>query len=292
MYFFIFTPNNSGSTIMSQYLAAQANAYISPYTNSEGQFIPSVKEIMRYKPWDPDHDFDWSVIRHSWNIELERSGKEIFVEGTPGNMLRVDSILKEFPSDTQYVFSISSPYLYVASVLRNFSKTSAKEEIIKRTNEWLFRADVQKRNIEKFSNGVYITYEGFCQDPLILNAAFNLPKNLDSESEVKGKNITQISHIIDLTAKSVSFYSYSEILVINKVLKTRPDLLEYFDYEIMNLEAINDLMKDNMVLSNSGVIDRVLFEKKNTKFCVDVDKFPLKRLIKSRFHKFFRKSMW
>ena len=68
-YKFIFSPNNSGTTIISQYLSAHINnSYLPPFGNNEGQMAPNMKKIMRHNPWNPDSIFDWQFIKKEWDI--------------------------------------------------------------------------------------------------------------------------------------------------------------------------------------------------------------------------------
>ena len=53
---------------MSQYLAAHTrDSYLPPFGNYEGQMVPSVKKIMRKKPWESSSSFDWQFIKKEWD---------------------------------------------------------------------------------------------------------------------------------------------------------------------------------------------------------------------------------
>ena len=47
MYLFLISPNNSGTTVMSQYIAQRFDFYLPPFGNNEGQFAPAVESMMR-----------------------------------------------------------------------------------------------------------------------------------------------------------------------------------------------------------------------------------------------------
>ena len=74
-YIFLFSPNFSGTTIISQYLNNNIiNSYLPKYGNNEGQMAPSVRNIMRKKPWDENVNFDWNFIKNEWDnlAEIEK----------------------------------------------------------------------------------------------------------------------------------------------------------------------------------------------------------------------------
>ena len=63
---FLFCPNHSGTTVLSQYLASQMSGYLPPFGNNEGQMVPALKPMMREQPWNKDQVYDWDHIRACW----------------------------------------------------------------------------------------------------------------------------------------------------------------------------------------------------------------------------------
>ena len=105
---------------MSQYLAAHTrDSYLPPFGNYEGQMVPSVKKIMRKKPWESSSSFDWQFIKKEWDTLAIDQKKSCLIECSPPNILRVSSIIDSF-EDRQYIFSISSPYSFIASCIYNY----------------------------------------------------------------------------------------------------------------------------------------------------------------------------
>ena len=118
-YLFLFCPNNSGTTVLSQYLASQIDGYLPPYGNNEGQMVPAVRKMMREKPWNASIDYDWAFIRAAWD---EMRDGRIFVEGSPPNLLRFDSIREVFGQDSSAVISICDPYQHIASCMKRYDR--------------------------------------------------------------------------------------------------------------------------------------------------------------------------
>ena len=60
--------------------------------------------------------------------------------------MRVDPILNKF-KNCKYIFSISSPYLYIGSALSKVKIQIAKK--LKITNNWIYKANMQIKNINQ-----------------------------------------------------------------------------------------------------------------------------------------------
>ena len=104
MFYFLFAPKFSGSTIMSQTLAHAVDGYLPPFTNNEGQMAPGVKQIIfAQNRWKPTVDYDWAIIKKEWTSLLHQSQKKIFIEGSPPNLMRVASIQKNFEGEMKGV---------------------------------------------------------------------------------------------------------------------------------------------------------------------------------------------
>ena len=277
-YKFIFSPNNSGTTIMSHYLSAHINnSYLPPFGNNEGQWAPKVKKIMRHDPWNPDSTFDWQFIKKEWDILANEERKEVFIESSPPNILRVSSILNVF-KDYQYIFSISSPYSYVASCIFNyFGKGKQGQqnhdtlvlnfdkqvELVAR--EWVKKAVTQKNNIESHGGDeLRITYEDFCANPLRLLDLFGV-ENLGNQvqtSLIKGKKNSKVSEIVNMLPKHIAFLGLKGILEINSILKESSDLMAYHGYEIISIDAANKILSENILLAFDGQDRRIKFNNR------------------------------
>ena len=261
-YIFLFSPNFSGTTIISQYLNNNIrNSYLPKFGNNEGQMAPSVRNIMRKNPWDENVNFDWNFIKNEWDNLAEIEKKSIFIESSPPNIMRVDSILNQF-KNCKYIFSISSPYLYIGSALSKVKKSNSNK-IENITNNWINKANMQIKNINKFGDsGIQTTYEKFCDSQNGLLESLNLDPNLilGNNIEIEGKENTKITKIINMLPKHLTFLGMSGILQINNILKQHIDILNFFGYKILTIDDCNELISRQPLLAFDGIHRRLIKE--------------------------------
>lgn len=255
---------------MTQYLSRNiSHSYLPPFGNNEGQMAPTVKDLMRSNPWDNKSKFDWEKIKKEWDKLAIAENKVSFLEASPPNIMRVSEILSSFPN-SKYVFSISSPYPYIASCVYNYglikegskfdlpkSFDSAIEKSIEISGKkWIKKAKQQKLNIENHGDkNLRLTYEDFCKCPEILLEKLKIKSvnNDKSSSSLLGKKNSKVSTIIDMTPKHLSFLGTSGILKINNMLKDQIDLIEYFGYDIFSIEDCNKIISQNLIMAFDGI---------------------------------------
>jgi hypothetical protein len=261
-FLFIFSPNNSGTTAMCQYLQQQCDGYLPPFGNYEGQMAPTLRKMMRNEPWNPDNHFDWAHIRAEWERLATEAGMSIFVEGSPPNILRVDQIVEAFGGDMQAAFAISSPYAQVSSAIKNYYNDKISDDVLAEfARFWQFKADAQKKNVLKYRERFpLIRYEDFCRDPGIVNQAFGIAQK--QPQPIAGKKNSQVTKIVDLTVKNISFLTGLELMTLTEVLAERQDLLDFFGYPLLDAAAHNDLLSQNLGLMQAGLLDRIKWESK------------------------------
>ena len=267
---------------MSQYLAAHTrDSYLPPFGNCEGQMAPSVKKIMRNKPWDSSSIFDWQFIKKEWDKLAIDQNKSCFIECSPPNIMRVSSILDSF-EDRQYIFSISSPYSFIASCIYNyFSARNGKifkwrgmtyDHTLLKFNDiipvvaktWVKTALIQKNNIEAHgANKMRINYEDFCNNPIKLLELFNVDHLGDNAqtSLIKGKKNSNISEISNMLPKHLKFLRDKGILQINSILEKSMELMEWHGYCLISVEDAEDILAKNMVLALNGERRRTDFDE-------------------------------
>lgn len=243
---------------MSQYLnASLEKTYLPPFGNYEGQMAPSVKSIMRKEPWNPDSDFDWDYIKSKWDNLALTNEKELFIEASPPNIMRVSSILKAFP-DCNYLFSISSPYSYIASHSFNYNpqKLPLDNMIKSASKAWIQKAITQKSNINTFgSSSNVMTYEEFCVNSDCIFDRLQIDKQdiCDKDLQLKGKSNSRFSKIVDMLPKHLAFLGASGIIQVNEILSQEIDLLEFFGYKLLDLNECNIILSQNMLLAFDGL---------------------------------------
>jgi len=243
-FIFLFSLNNSGTTVMSQYLAQQTGGYLPPYGNNEGQMAPAVLRHMA-KAWDdPVRRFDWAFIRAEWERLARRAGKALFVEASPPAYLRADAILAAFGPDTRAVFSAASPYSFISSVLYNYDGpplTRAKVQAAAR--RWQRRAGLMREAVLAHPEISRISYEGFCAAPGVLNRALGLEQA--PSGPITGKGNEKTHGIIDQTRRHLAFLTAEEWDAANTVLAGRAGLVAFFGYEITSgADLIADAERD------------------------------------------------
>lgn len=250
---------------MSQYLTARLeNAYLPPFGNNEGQFAPSVKSIMRKNPWNSDSEFNWDYIKSEWDNLAIASDKKLFIEASPPNIMRVASILRVFPS-CKYLFSISSPYSFIASHAFNYNseKLPLRQMIQEASAAWIKKANVQKLNIDTFgSRASVMTYEEFCANPECIFKKLQIDNQLVSDKDVilKGKSNSRFSRIADMLPKHLAFLGASGIIQVNEILSQEVQLLEFFGYKLLDLHECNIILSQNILLAFDGLERRKGFK--------------------------------
>ena len=236
MYLFLISPNNSGKSVISQYIAQRFDFYLPPFTNNEGQFAPEVAPIMRDRPWDETRQFDWRFIKSIWDGLLRASGRSVFLEASPPNMLRVSAIREAFGAEARFIYSISDPYSYCGSCMYRYKTQDNPATIETLVSGWLFRARRQRQNIEAFPDVPKISYESFCSSPETVDRAVSrlLPgrRPVDHTLSFIGK-AAGYGGIVNLNARNIAFFEYPEVETISTSLAREPDLLQFFGYVLL-----------------------------------------------------------
>jgi hypothetical protein len=263
-FLFLFSPNNSGSTIIGQYLETQTNGYLPPFGNNEGQMAPGVRKIMRKDQWKADHDMPWPEIRDAWSDLARQAGKDLFIECSPPNILRVTSILKSFGEEARCLFSIASPYSFIASILFNYNTPPLRPPMLARAAEsWVLRAQALKEGSEAHPEFPRMRYEDFCEDPTIVNRALGL--EVKARETIAGKGNDPLSEIIDLSPRHHAFLSFSEWEQVNAVLSKHESLMEFFGYSLIPGQLLIEKCAETPAMFHSGLIRRVQWEQKQSR---------------------------
>lgn len=256
-YLFLFTPNNSGTTVMCQYLAAQTGGYLPPFGNNEGQMAPAVRAMMRTRPWDPDSRFDWGFIHGEWDRLARAAGKALFIEGSPPNLMRVDAIRAEFGELGRYACSLPHPYMQVASGLYNYySPETANPRALAR--QWLDQAAALAAALDRHPGMALVRYEDFCADPGRLNAAYGLP--VVEGAVIAGKWNTRDTAIRNAAARTIGFLTADEIDRIAARLAPAEALLARFGYDLEAGAACLARLSEQTDLFAEGIERRHLWE--------------------------------
>lgn len=236
-FFFVFGPNNSGTTVLSQYVSEQLGGYLPPFGNNEGQMIPAVRQMMRLRPWDRNRTFDWEWIRTIWE---KKSKGRIFVEGSPPNMIRIDDISRIFGGDSTAILLISDPYQQIASSMRRYKSPGFNPTGL--VDQWVSKAYMIKEIGDKYPQFPLIKYEEFTRKPQIVNDLIGVPKIL---SRVQGKKGSEGNRIKNMRATTTLFLTKLEIDAISERLENKKEILDSFGYTARSGDdLIQELSRD------------------------------------------------
>lgn len=226
-FFFLFCPNHSGTTVLSQYLASQIDGYLPPFENNEGQMVPEVKGMMRNRPWAADQSFDWSYIRQCW----ERLAKaQTFVEASPPNLIRIEGIRAVFGFDSSAIVSVCNPYQHISSVYRRNPSV-----LHKGTKVWIRKAREIIRIRQSYPFFPFISYEEFVARPTVLNERLQVPFK---EAVISGKRGSGISGIKSGFYRGLGFLKPDEVRDISALLDEASDVMAYFGYALSGPEIL------------------------------------------------------
>lgn len=271
MFYFVLGINNSGSTVVSQYLAAQAGAYLPPYGYNEGQHVPTVKSIFRTQPWKEDKEIDWGYVRSEWEGLMRADGKEIFVEGSPPNIMRVAQIKAAFADGHKAALLVCSPYMQIASCIKNYGKPPMSAALIDRfCNRWIRKARFQHRNRRQFPDLPLITYEGFCVEPQVVNQAFGVPfreglKGVTGKVGLRALNMQQRTmRIRDLSTRTMAFLTPKEVDVVSERLSAAREVVEGLGYQVTDRAAFERRLTGDPDQAEEGRQSRAVWETRVT----------------------------
>ncbi|MEM8787061.1 MAG: sulfotransferase [Pseudomonadota bacterium] len=251
MFYFVIGPNNSGTTVVCQYLAAQTGAYLPPFGHNEGQFAPAVRDMMRLDPWNAKAPIDWAFVRREWESLLRDSGKTAFVEGSPPNLLRADAMLEAFAPDYRAMFLIANPYMSVASNLKNYAVPPlGRAQMDTAVADWLRKAQRMRENARRWPDIPLVRYEDFCIDPSIVAHAFGFDGS--ARARVAGKKTTGAREIRDMTVRNMAFLKPVEADALSDRLAPHVDLLEFFGYDLLDANGFADQLSAAPDLADQG----------------------------------------
>lgn len=236
-FYFIFAPNNSGSTVLSQYISAQLGGYLTEFGNNEGINIPSVSGMMRKRRWDSTYKYDWPFIRGEW--EKHAKGKT-FIEGSPSNLVRFREIAETFGDDSSAISLICSPYQQIASCVRRYKSPPFSPATL--VDRWLVKANGIREFRQTYTHFPALTYKEFTAAPETVNDRLGIPI---VHVDVVGKKGSDAKSIEDQSAAAILFLTEQEIDGISQALSKQADLMAYFGFDIMSGRDLHALCAQN-----------------------------------------------
>jgi hypothetical protein len=257
-FLFLLTPNNSGGTVISQYLETQTSGYLPPFGNNEGHRIPEVKNHIGPNPWRLDCPFDWPAIKKAYEARCLSEGKTMFIDGSPPNLIRSQEIRRVFPESTRFVLSISNPYMQIASTIFNY-KAPESYKIGNICKEWLRKARHVEEIRREHPDMPFLKYEDFVRDPTALNLLLRIPVKTDWK--INGKRNTGIRKIVDRSLATISFLYPSEIEEVTSNLLGEIDLLNALGYGLLDPGELSITPQKEASAVAEGKARRLAWEK-------------------------------
>ena len=259
-FLFLLSPNNSGSTIISQYLAAQTGGYLPPFGNNEGQMAPGVRALMRDRPWNRRQHWDWGPIRAEWTRLAEAAGKTLFIEASPPNIVRTEAIRRAFGGEARFLLSVSGPYSFIASMVFNYLHPPLDPAALRKAaRQWIVRVERIRQDQLAHPDTPRMSYEAFCADPTLANRLLYIPVR-DATPPLPGKRNAPVGQILDLTKRGLAFLTAEEWDIANEVLGGRPDLTEFFGYDLAPGAELVGMARSDAALLEAGLGRRAKFE--------------------------------
>ena len=181
---FISCMNNSGSTMLHEYLSKCAlvvplprrKGSLSSATSSEGHvlardFMPSPQKLGVGAIWtekkaffENGSNYDWSSIRSVWNNAWAKSDKwsdkgVILLEKSPPNVIRA-RLLQENFEDAYFILMVRNPYVVSEGIRRRWGYP-----IQRAAEHWVRATSAQIDNLGFLKKRILIKYEDLCSNP-------------------------------------------------------------------------------------------------------------------------------
>lgn len=240
-FIFMITPPYSGSTAMAKIIDT-SQKITTLHSSGEGEWL--VPGMCQKDRWDPHKFIDYDSVKAVWlkkfQIKKRKNPDLVAVfDKTPASMMRLESLISNF---THYSLLANNrnPYANCASILyRKFSPDSLdaqqRKDLVRRlAKDWVERSKQIKALINKFEIPL-VTYEAFCEKPLSLKEALNIPveilNTINFDADVKVKDYSP-QPIQNQNKKQINKLTSDDITVITNVLMGEQSLLDYFGYEL------------------------------------------------------------
>ena len=232
-FLFVLSPPYCGSTMLNQLISSSSNVSCNNNLGTrEGQLLPGVKHFMfQRNRWDESIDYPWHRIKRVWMRYWDFS-KTIFLEKSIPNIMRANKIDKVF-NPAYYICFVRNPYAQVEGIIRrnNQDARSAAEFAIR-------CLDYQKLNKTR-KRTLFFSYEELCDKAEVIVEKI---KNFIPELHDINHRIEFTSHnykssksmrMVNLNDEKIEKISDQDLEIINSVFLRRKDLLEMFNYTII-----------------------------------------------------------
>ena len=263
-YIFLISPNNSGTTIASQFITSKLkNCYLPPKGNNEGLKFKRIWRTIKSERWNPDVPINYKLAKEIWEKRALQNQCTSFFEASPPNLCHVEQIVREF-QDCTIIFWMSNPYLYIGSCVNRYGKKEFHDAVNSATDRWIKKAKFQRQNHFILPKAPQLNYEGFCKEPdkYLQEKIDNILELQEIPGQIRGKNTTKISTIMDMTPKSLAFLGKSGLSIISQKLQENEEIMDHFKYQIISPDEASSILESNRNQAEAGTQDRLKYEKK------------------------------
>ena len=250
-YLFILSPPYSGSTVLWRLIQTSGNV---SSMATEGQFVDSVRPIMRADPWNASVRLPWQRIKDEWSKHWD-PGRPIHMEKSPPNLIRADEIENVF-QPAHFVALHRDPYAICEGLNRrrgdppmegteNWKRDAA---VLRAANLWVRFSRALIENIRDRRHIMHFTYEQLTAHPeeTAARLASFLPELADVDVNTKLRSHavsgTGNRRLVNMNAQKFKMLRRRDIDIINGVLEKQRDILHFFGYDLMSPGDNQDLV--------------------------------------------------
>ena len=233
-FLFLLCPPYSGSTLLTQIITSSKNVSCNNYiATMEGQLIPEVRSIMfTSNRWDSKSKYPWKMIKSTW-LKYWDLNKKILVDKTTTNIIRVDEIKKTF-KNCYFICLVRNPYALIEGIMRRNSKDIcfATKFTIKVLKQQMININNNKKNL------IWFKYSEMCDKKIETKEKIKFflkeLSDLDFERFYSAHNFkNKPLKITNLNKEKIGKLNRKELYTINRFLKKEKQLLEFFNFKII-----------------------------------------------------------
>jgi len=187
---------------------------------------------MRDRPWDPQRQFPWALIKERWQQVWDMS-KPILVEKSPPTIVRAFEIEKFF-SPCYFIATMRNPYAFCEGHRRR-----DRNDIAACAQAWVSHATYQVQSIKGLKNISYFKYEDFADNPAAIKVQIlnfmpelkdiNIKESFNARS-MRGRGYLPIRNF---NQEKIDRLAPTDIRKISAVLRQYEHLMSFFEYEYL-----------------------------------------------------------
>ena len=233
VHLFVLCPPYSGSTVL--WKLCGTSPVVSALPN-EGQYIPTVKQVLVRDPWAEERILPWPFIRQAWERYWDL-GADVLLEKSPPNLLRARDMEPVF-APAYFLVMVREPYAFCEGVIRRWAWSA------RQTAEFAVRLmTAQRENLEQLEHTLRLTYEELVADPAGVARRIEafVPGlggvNPEHKFRVHAIDGLRRRGIVDLNQRKVDNLSPDELADITAVLEEHGELLAFWGYALRRPDA-------------------------------------------------------